>query len=162
MELKTALEELANDIYQSVKERIERYGVNQRTGTNTLIGSELEKSLNVTSSENGIVLSINPYWEFISRGWKRTGNYNGTFAQFVNNVSDWVSRKGIRFGDMTQNQITWAVVMNIWNKGIAARPFLIYDDNGDLYKMLPELEFILNGWANEVFNNLINEIKYFK
>lgn len=161
MELKKALQELADEIYDTVKQRIDDYGFNPRAGKNTLKGSDLETSLKVTPTENGIVLSINPYWEFISRGWKRTGNYNGTFGQFLANVSDWVDRKGIKWGNMTNNAITWKIVMNIWNNGIISRPFLIYSDSGDLSEMLPEFETIFQDWAERLFEELMNEIKLF-
>ena len=162
MTVKEAFQELADQIKQILRDRIEQYGTNPRTGTNTLQGSELEKSIVIEPLENGVRLEINSYWMFVSRGWERTGNYNGTFVQFVNNVNDWVRRKGIRMGNMTQTQIVWAVVMNIWHYGIKARPFMVYDDSGDLTKMLPELDAYIDEWFLTLFDAIMNDTdKYF-
>ena len=153
MELKEALQELADEMKKMLEDRIQRYGVNPRTGSNTLEGSDLQKSIEITTTENGVALSINAYWEFISRGWKRTGNYNGTFHQFVQNI---------RFGNMSQNQIVWAVLTNIWNNGIRERPFMVYTDDGDLTKMIPELDAYIDNWFDTLFEAIISDLtKYF-
>ncbi len=161
MDVQRALQELAEDIKNEVLRRLRSpIGINPRTGTNTLVGSELEASIDAyPQGDNAIVFQIADYWEFLSRGWQRTGNYPNTFSKFVNNVNDWVRRKGIRFGNLTQNQITWAVVKSIWVRGIRPRPFLIYDDDGDFSKMLPELDNIMEEWFNSVFNALVKEIE---
>ena len=49
-----ALIELAEDVEMIVLKRIAQYGVNPKTGTNTLQGSELEKSLKVIPEEDGL------------------------------------------------------------------------------------------------------------
>lgn len=164
MDLQKALQELADEIKDEIIRRMHSsIGVNPRAGANTLEGSNLEKSVDVRpKGDNMIVFEIADYWEFISRGWQRTGNYPNTFSKFVNNVIDWVRRKGIRFGNLTQNQIAWAVVKSIWVRGIRPRPFLIYDDDGDLSIMLPELDRIMEEWFNNLFNAIVKEIdKYF-
>lgn len=162
MDIKEALQELADEMKSILEDRIEKYGVNQRIGENTLQGSELERSIEITTTDNGVRLSINAYWEFISRGWKRTGNYPNTFAQMVSNVLQWVRTKGIRFGSLTENQITWAVVKSIWTRGITERPFMVYSDDGDLTKMIPELDAYIDKWFDTLFEAIINELtKYF-
>ena len=83
MDLHKALQELADKVKEIVELRIRRYGVNPRTGSNTLQGSDLERSIDVSPTEDGIVLQIADYWEFVSRGWARTGNYPNTFSAFV-------------------------------------------------------------------------------
>lgn len=162
MELKEALQELADKMKTILEGRIDRYGMNARTWENTLQGSELESSIEITTTGNGVRLSINAYWEFVSRGWQRTGNYPNTFAQMVSNILDWVRRKGIRFGSLTENQITWAVVKSIWQRGIMGRPFMVYSDSGDLTEMIPELEAYIDKWFDTLFEAIINELtKYF-
>lgn len=151
MDLRNALMELCGEVKAVLQERINKYGINPKTGTNTLHGSELEKSIEVKPTENGIALTIADYWEFISRGWKRTHNYAGTMALFVRNVDDWVRRKGIRFGNMTQSQIVYVIIRNIMLNGLRARPFMVYDDDGDLEKMIPELSEILDKWFDNLF-----------
>ena len=162
MDIKTALMELAEVVKRILNDRIKQYGIIQKRGTNTLEGSNLQQSIKVDIIEEGIALQIADYWEFVSRGWKRTGNYSGTFSQFVRNVDDWVRRKGIKFGDLTQSQIVWAVIKNIWNNGLRSRPFMVYDEEGDLEKMIPELNDYMDKWFDELFDAITNDLdKYF-
>ena len=74
MDVRTALMELAEAVKRIINDRINKYGVNPRAGKNTLQNSSLQSSINVTVQEEGITLQIADYWEFIARGWKRTGN----------------------------------------------------------------------------------------
>lgn len=153
--------ELAEAVKRLVNYRIQQYGINPKTGQNTLEGSNLQKSLNVVPTDDGIVLQIADYWEFVSRGWKRTGNYPGTMRLFVKNIDDWVRRKGIRFGNLTQSQIVYVIIKNIWENGLRPRPFMVYDDDGDLTKMIPELDAYIDKWFDELFDAIMNEIDNF-
>lgn len=158
MDLRIAFQELALAVKRLVNDRIKRYGINPKTGTNTLIGSELERSLQVTPIEDGIVLQIADYWQFVSRGWERTGNYPGTMNKFVKNVDNWVKRKGITFGDMKQSSIVFLIIKNIISHGLKARPFMVYDDEGDLTKMIPELEAYMDKWFESLFDSIMQDI----
>lgn len=158
MDLRIAFQELALAVKRLVNDRIKRYGINPKTGTNTLIGSELERSLQVTPIEDGIVLQIADYWQFVSRGWERTGNYPGTMNKFVKNVDNWVERKGITFGDMKQSSIVFLIIKNIISHGLKARPFMVYDDEGDLTKMIPELEAYMDKWFESLFDSIMQDI----
>ena len=160
--VRAAFEELAEEVKRIVNERISRYGINPKTGTNTLEGSDLQKSLQVDTVENGIELQIAEYWQFISRGWQRTGNYPGTFNKFVENILKWIDRKNIRWGNLTQNQIAFIVIKNIWNDGLRPRPFMIWDDGGDLTKMIPELNAYMDRWFDTLFDKIMYDLdKYF-
>lgn len=162
MDLSTAFKELAEEVKKIVELRIRRYGVNPRTGTNTLQGSDLEKSIEISPTEDGIVLQIADYWEYISRGWERTGNYPNTFSKFVENLTKWVRKKNIHFGNLSQNQIVWIVLRKIWTHGIQARPFMVYSDEGDLEEMIPELKSYMDKWFDELFELIISDLdKYF-
>lgn len=162
MDLSTAFKELADEVKKIVELRIRRYGVNPRTGTNTLQGSDLEKSIDVSPTEDGIVLQIADYWEFVSRGWERTGNYPNTFSKFVENLTKWVRKKNIHFGNLSQNQIVWIVLRKIWTHGIQSRPFMVYSDEGDLEEMIPELKSYMDKWFDELFELIISDLdKYF-
>lgn len=162
MDVRTALMELAEAVKRIINDRINKYGVNDRIGKNTLQNSSLQASINVTANEDGITLQIADYWEFIARGWKRTGNYPGTMRLFVKNINDWVSKNGIRIGDLKQSQIVWIIIKNIWERGISPRPFMVYDDEGDLTKMLPELDAYIDKWFDDLFNAIMEETnKYF-
>lgn len=162
MDLSTAFKELADKVKEIVELRIRRYGVNPRTGTNTLQGSDLEKSIEISPTEDGIVLQIADYWEFVSRGWERTGNYPNTFSKFVENLTKWVRKKNIHFGTLSQNQIVWIILRKIWTHGIKARPFMVYSDEGDLEEMIPELKSYMDKWFDELFELIISDLdKYF-
>lgn len=158
MDIKTAMMELAEAVKRILNDRISKYGTNPKTGQNTLEGSELQKSIQVTVTEDGIALQIADYWEFVARGWKRTGNYPGTMRLFVRNIDEWVRRKGIRVGNLKQSQIVWAIIKNIWDKGLRERPFMIYEEDGDLTKMLPELEKYMDTWFEHLYDAIMADI----
>ena len=156
--VEAAFRQLALDVKKIINDRIRTYGVNPKTGRNTLEGSNLQRTMGVYPTENGIELHIADYWEFISRGWERTGNYPNTMSQWVKNVDDWVSKNNIRFGDMTQSQIVFVIIRNIINHGLKSRPFLVWNDDGDLEKMIPELNEYLDKWFDTLFNAIFADI----
>lgn len=157
-----AIRELCDEVEQLLAKRIEKFGYNNRAGKNTLKGSNLEASIKVTPLDDGIALQIADYWEFISRGWQRTGNYPGTFRKFIANLIDWVRRKGITVKGKTQNQIAWGVALKIFDYGVHYRPFMVYDNEGDLTEMIPELKKYMDNWLDGLFDSIISEIdKYF-
>lgn len=158
MDVKTAMMELAEAVKRILNDRISKYGTNPKTGQNTLEGSELQKSIQVTVTEDGIALQIADYWEFVARGWKRTGNYPGTMRLFVRNIDEWVRRKGIRVGNLKQSQIVWAIIKNIWDKGLRERPFMIYEEDGDLTKMIPELDKYMDTWFEHLYDAIMADI----
>lgn len=163
IDAKTAIQELAQMVKEEVLRRINQYGVNRRAGKNTLKGSELEKSIDVRiTGDNAFVFQIADYFEFIVRGWKRTGNYPGTMRLFIENITNWVRRKGIRFGNKTENQVVWAIVKSIWMRGIESRPFLHWDDSEDPALIIPFLDNYFDKWSDLVYNQIIEELdKYF-
>ena len=166
MELKKALQELAEDIKEEIIRRLNsEKGVNPRTGTNTLAGSNLEKSIDVQAlRENTIVFTIADYYQYIVTGWQRTGRYPNTVHLYLENILDWVRRKHITLGNMSQNQIVWYLYrrMIIDGRQIAARPFIEYDPEGDASKILPFLDEFFDNWADKVFNEITKELdKYF-
>lgn len=158
MDVKTAMMELAEAVKRILNDRIQRYGINPKTGQNTLEGSELQKSIQVKVINEGIELQMASYAEHIAYGWHRSHRFEGTMNQFVKNVDDWVRRKGIRLGDLKQSQIVWVIIKNIFDKGLAARPFIIFDEDGDLTKMLPELNEYLDTWFNHLFDAIIVDL----
>lgn len=164
MDAKTAIQQLANDVKQEVLRRINQYGLNRRAGKNTLKGSELESSIDVRiTGDNAFVFQIADYFEFVVRGWKRTGNYPGTMRAFVENITNWVRRKGIRFGNKTENQVVWAILKSIWMRGIEPRPFLNWDDSEDPALIIPFLDDYFDKWSDILFNQIIEELDlYFK
>lgn len=165
MDLQKELRILARQIENEIILRLHSpVGINPRTGTNTLIGSELERSISVDAvDENMIVFQIADYYEYIVRGWKKTGRFPGTAHLFVRNITDWVRRKHIRLGNMTENQIVWYLYkrMLIDGREIAPRPFIEYDENDDISKILPFLDEFFEKWADLVFEKIMYDIDKF-
>lgn len=166
MEIREALQELADMVKEEIIARLHSpIGINRRTGQNTLIGSNLEKSIDVTvHGDNAIVFEIADYYTYVVAGWRRTGNYPNTAHLFIRNVTDWVRRKNIRLGNMTQNQIVWYLYrrMLIEGRQIAPRPFINYDENGDPSVILPFLDDFFDKWSDKVFELIISDLeKYF-
>lgn len=158
MSVEEALRELATAVKRIVNYRIKKYGINPKTGSNTLEGSNLQQSLEVYPIENGIELQIAQYWEYVALGWHRTGRFPGTMSQFVKNIDDWVRRKGIRLGNMTQAQMVYIIIRNIMKLGLRERPFMIYDQEGDLSKMIPELDDYMDKWFDTLFEAIIKDL----
>lgn len=158
VKVEAAFRQLALDVKKIINERIRKYGVNPKTGENTLEGSELQRTMGVYPKEYGIELQIADYWEFISRGWQKTGRYPNTMSKWVKNVDDWVKKNNIRFGNMTQSQIVFAIIRNIINHGLKSRPFLVWNEEGDLEKMIPELDEYMDKWFETLFNAILADI----
>lgn len=165
MDLKKALQELAKQIKDEIIRRLHSdVGINPRTGTNTLVGSNLEKSIDVNATgDNEIVFKIADYYQYVVTGWKRTGRYPGTKELFIKNIRDWIVNKNITMGDMSQNQMIWYMYkrMLIDGRQIAARPFIEYDPNDDVSKILPFLDDFFSKWADKVFDMILKETDKF-
>ena len=164
MDIRQALTELASMIKAEIMNRVWEEGVNPKTGTNTLITSDLIKNMRVdVVSENEIVFKIADYYSFVVLGWRRTGRWGGGLPAFVNAILKWMRKKNVHSDKMTDNQLAWAIVKKIFDGGIIARPFIKYDPNGDPSVILPFLDKMVSDWMDDVFNELIKEIdEYFK
>lgn len=163
IDAKTAIKGLADMVKEEVLRRIQQYGMNKRAGKNTLVGSDLEKSINVKlTGDDAFVFQIADYYEHVVLGWKRTGRYPGTMRLFVENLTKWVRKNGITFAGRTENQVVWAILKSIWMRGIAPRPFLHFDENGDPSIIIPFLDDYFDKWSDLVWNQIIEELdKYF-
>lgn len=160
MELRKALQELADQIKAEVRRRMEGpIGINERVGRNTLVDSDLYKELDAKAiDDNTIVFSILQHWEYVALGWKHTGRFPGTRDQFLQNLSDWIRRKGIRFKGMTHTQMVYVIYRKINMQGIKARPFLTYDPAEDPSVIMPFLNDFFDKWADDVFEEITKEI----
>ena len=161
MNVREALMELA--VKKIINDRIQRFGVNERTGKNTLEGSDLQKSIQVTAEDDGITLQIADYWEYVALGWKRTHRFEGTFSRFIQNLLVWIRKNNIHQPGIKDNNLAYAIALSIMENGIKARPFMIWNEEGDLTKMLPELDAYMDKWFDHLFEGIMEEIdKYFK
>ena len=163
MNVREALMELAVAVKKIINDRIQRYGVNEKTGKNTLEGSDLQKSIQVTAEDDGITLQIADYWEYVALGWKRTHRFEGTFSRFIQNLLVWIRKNNIHQPGIKDNNLAYAIALSIMENGIKARPFMIWNEEGDLTKMLPELDAYMDKWFDHLFEGIMEEIdKYFK
>ena len=163
MNVREALMELAVAVKKIINDRIQRFGVNERTGKNTLEGSDLQKSIQVTAEDDGITLQIADYWEYVALGWKRTHRFEGTFSRFIQNLLVWIRKNNIHQPGIKDNNLAYAIALSIMENGIKARPFMIWNEEGDLTKMLPELDAYMDKWFDHLFEGIMEEIdKYFK
>ena len=79
---------------------------------------------------------------------------------------DWIARKNVRIGNMSQNQIAYYLYrrMIIEGREIAPRPFIEsgYNNNEDPSKILPFLDDFFSNWADKVFELITKDLdKYF-
>lgn len=44
------------------------------------------------------------------------------------------------------------------NLGLRERPFMIYNQDGDLTEMIPELQEYIDKWFDELFDAIMNDI----
>lgn len=153
--IKSALEELALAIKDQVINLMSsEKGVNSKTGTNTLVGSDLMKSVDAKATGyEEITFQIADYYTYVITGRKR-----GTLPPF-NAINDWVIRKGIRFDNMNQVQTTWAVMKAIERDGIRPRPFINIGD--DPAVLLPFLDDFVAEFCDRLFDILTEEIDAF-
>ena len=167
MDLKNALQELADAIKAEIIRRMHSgVGVNNRIGRNTLIGSNLEKSVSVTtSSTDTIVFEIADHYEYVVQGrkagWK---NRPPKPPGIIYGITSWVRNKGIRFANCTETQTVWYVLEALEVRDIEARPFIESGqlNNEDPSKILTFLDEYWDEWADAVFKLITNKLdKYF-
>lgn len=157
--LKESLSELANDIKEEVLRRLRsNIGINPRTGTNTLVGSDLEASIDVKVQGDGLVFQIASHWEYVVLGWRHTGNFSGTKQQFLKNLLEWCRRKGVIFPNHTENETVYLIYRSINERLIAPRPFINYDPSGDPSLILPFLNDYFDKFADDIFNKVVAEL----
>lgn len=160
MDLHSALQELANNIKGEILKRMSSpIGVNPRTGTNTLVDSDLYQSVDVkVMNDETLTLSILAHWEYVALGWRSSGRFPNTMDMFVRNIIDWIRRKGIHFQGKTENSTAWAIVKSIIRRGIKARPFLVYDPNEDPSVIMPFLDEFIDEFFDKVFDDICSEL----
>lgn len=158
--IKDALNELAEFIKKTVLERVQKYGIN-RKGVNTLVNSDLIKDMKVTAYENSVELQIADYWTYVSTGWK-FNNFKSGKVGLRHALVKWALKK-----ITSNNKEAWDIadrvyyLMIIKHRPIPARPFMVFDKDGDLTKMIPELSNYIDKWFDDLFATIISDIDKF-
>lgn len=110
-------------------------GINPKTGTNTLIGSDLSKQIrlqNDLSDLDGILVDVifNGYMEYVERGRKPGARWVPEGP-----IIDWLKRKHIVSSNENVRSVAYLVRRSIYEKGIKGRPLMdaIIDEGDRLF-----------------------------
>lgn len=110
-------------------------GINAKTGTNTLIGSNLVKQIRVQndlSDTDDIMASLifNGYMDYVERGRKPGGKWVPEQP-----IIDWLKRKHIVSSNDNVRSVAYLVRRSIYEKGIKGRPLMdaIMDEGDRLF-----------------------------
>lgn len=163
MKAREALQELADKVKKVILDRLRGpIGYNAGAEKNTLIGSNLEKSIDLyVRGEDEIVFTIADYFSYVF-GVRHKGlkprNQNVKKA-----IRDWVRNKHVTIGNMTETQIVWYVLWKLKNVDTVARPVLgkdgvDYKYEKDASQVITYLDDIVDAWMDDLYNDLINSI----
>lgn len=149
MEMGNIVMEFSKDIMALVRMVMEsNVGVNSKTGSNTLVNSNIYKTLSVKATNDGDLvfdIILNDYLVYIENGRRK-----GAKMPPVEPIVRWCRQHGIP----SDNSTVFLIRRAISRDGIKARPFMAH--------VMDELDGYWNdGWADEVFNKIIEEIDKF-
>lgn len=149
MDVSKIVMEFSRDIMALVRAVMESsVGINQKVGVNTLVNSDIYKTLIVKATNNGDLIFdiiLNDYLEFIEKGRRK-----GAKMPPVEPIVRWAKSKGIP----TDNSTIFLIRRAISRDGIRPRPFMA--------TVLEEVDRNWNKqWADEIFNVIMEEIDKF-
>lgn len=122
-------------------------GINKKVNINTLVDSELFKSVTANADGNIVInLLLNNYIVFVESG-RRAGSRMPPFQP----IYEWAKRKGLPTDDRT----IWSICKAIARDGIAPRPVM-----ATAFSMMDER--FETDWSDRIFHEIIKELdKYF-
>ena len=142
MEISKIVMEFSKDIMALVRMVMEsNVGINSKVGVNTLVNSQIYKTLSVKATNDGDLIFdiiLNDYLVFIENGRRK-----GAKMPPVEPIVRWARSKGIP----TDNNTLWAIRRAISRDGVKARPFLNY--------VFEEIDY---QWEHEVSDKLFETI----
>lgn len=149
MEIGKIVTEFSKDLMTLVRMVMEsNVGVNQKVGTNTLVGSDIYKSLSVRATHDGDLvfdIILNDYIVFIESGRRK-----GAKMPPVEPIIRWARSRGIP----TDNSTIFLIRRAISREGIRPRPILQY-----------VFEEVDREWdeklADKLFNKIMEEVDKF-
>lgn len=117
-------------------------GINAKTGTNTLIDSNLYNDMVADVKDLELIqFLIHDYYIYVESGRKQ-----GSFPP-PHVIAEWCARKGIP----NDNRTVYAICNSIYIEGIKPRPFL--DEAWDV------IDDYWDSWAEDIFNILTEDIE---
>lgn len=149
MEIGKIVMEFSKDFMDLVRMVMEsNVGINEKVGRNTLVGSDIYKSLSVAATNDGDLvfdIILNDYLVYIENGRRK-----GAKMPPVEPIVRWARKHGIP----TDNSTIFLIRRAISRDGIKPRPFMVY-----------VMEDIDRQWdenlADELFNKIMQEIEKF-
>lgn len=149
MEIGKIVMEFSKDLMTLVRMVMEsNVGINSKTGSNTLVNSNIYKTLSVKATNDGDLIFdiiLNDYLVFIESGRRKGAKFPP-----VEPIVKWARSRGIP----TDNSTIYLIRRAISRDGIKPRPFMAH-----------VLEEIDREWdeqlADELFNKIISEIDKF-
>lgn len=149
MEVGKIVMEFSKDLMTLVRMVMEsNVGINSKTGSNTLVNSNIYKTLSVKATNDGDLIFdiiLNDYLVFIESGRRKGAKFPP-----VEPIVKWARSRGIP----TDNSTIYLIRRAISRDGIKPRPFMAH-----------VLEEIDREWdeqlADELFNKIISEIDKF-
>lgn len=159
-DIRKALAELAAQVKGEILARLRSpIGINRSVGYNTLEGSNLEKSIDVYVNEetDGLVFVIADYFSFITGGRKHGLTPRG--QNVYGAIQSWVRRKNVKLGNMTENQVIWAVLEQLKRRDLPPRPFIgaDYDYSKDAGEVIPFLSDMVDKWMDGLFDKIMEQ-----
>ena len=149
MNVSSIVMEFSKDIMALVRMVMEsNVGINSKVGVNTLVNSNIYKTLSVKATNDGDLvfdIILNDYLVFIENGRRK-----GAKMPPVEPIVRWCKQKGIP----TDNSTIYLIRRAISRDGIKARPFMAY--------VMDEIDREWdNNVADELFNKIMEEIDKF-
>lgn len=149
MNVSSIVMEFSKDIMALVRMVMEsNVGINPKTGSNTLINSQIYKTLSVRATNDGDLIFdiiLNDYLVYIENGRRK-----GAKMPPIEPIVRWARSKGIP----TDNSTIYLIRRAISRDGIKARPFMAH--------VLEEIDREWdNNVADELFNKIMEEIDKF-
>lgn len=149
MNVSSIVMEFSKDIMALVRMVMEsNVGINSKTGSNTLINSQIYNTLSVKATNDGDLIFdiiLNDYLVYIESGRRK-----GAKMPPVEPIVRWCKQKGIP----TDNSTIYLIRRAISRDGIKARPFMAH--------VMDEIDREWdNNVADELFNKIMEEIDKF-
>ena len=149
MEISKIVMEFSKDLMTLVRMVMEsNVGINSKTGSNTLVNSNIYKTLSVKATNDGDLvfdIILNDYLVYIENGRRK-----GAKMPPVEPIVDWAKKHGIP----TDNSTIYLIRRAISRDGVKPRPFMAH--------VFDELDREWNDTvADEIFNTIMQEIDKF-
>ena len=148
MNVSSIVMEFSKDIMALVRMVMEsNVGINSKTGSNTLVNSNIYNTLSVKATNDGDLIFdiiLNDYLVYIESGRRK-----GAKMPPIEPIVRWARSKGIP----TDNSTIYLIRRAISRDGIKARPFMAH--------VMEEIDREWDGVADELFNKIMEEIDKF-